>query len=280
MNIDNITSAVLGWATVNGLHILIILVIAYTAQKLSGRFIAKIVRRLVTEGTDGVEAEKKREDTLIQIFSGTATVVIYIVATITLLSEIGIQVAPLLAAAGIVGIAVGFGGQYLIRDVITGIFLILENQYRVGDLVCFDKTCGIVESISLRMTQLRDLDGVVHHIPHGEIKKVSNLSKQFSRVNFNVGVSYKSDLDKVIAVINQTGKELFEDVFWKEQMITAPAFFRIEDFGESAIIIKILGDTKPLKQFDVASELRKRIKVAFEKEGIEIPLPQRVTHQA
>jgi len=129
--------------------------------------------------------------------------------------EAGIAIGPLLAAAGIVGLAFGFGGQYLIRDLISGLFLIIENQYRIGDVVCFDKTCGLVEDISLRMTTLRDLDGTVHHIPHGDIKKVSNLSNSFSRVNLNIGIAYNSDLEKVIDVVNRVGKELAEDPQWK-----------------------------------------------------------------
>lgn len=280
MNINNITAVSLEWLSINGLHIVIILIVAFIAQRASGGFVRNIVERLVVRGDGTVEDEKKREETLIQIFSGALTVVIISVALLTLMSEIGIAIGPILAAAGIAGVAIGFGGQYLIRDVITGVFLILENQYRVGDVVCFDKTCGLVESISLRMTQLRDLDGTVHHVPHGEIKIVSNLSKEFARVNLNVGISYSSDIEHVEKVINRVGKELAEDSKWKEKIIKAPEFVRIDKFGDSAIDIKILGETKPLEQWGVAGELRKRIKIAFDKEGIEIPFPQRVMHQA
>lgn len=146
--------------------------------------------------------------------------------------------------------------------------------------MCFDKTCGLVEDISMRMTTLRDLDGVVHHVPHGEIKTVSNLSKQFARVNLNIGISYSSNLEHVISVVNRVGKELAEDPEWKERVLEAPRFLRVDDFGDSAIIVKILGKTKPLAQWDVAGELRKRLKIAFDKEGIEIPFPQRVVHHA
>ena len=129
------------------------------------------------------------------------------------------------------------------------------------------------------MTTIRDLDGTVHHIPHGEIKKVSNLSKYFARVNLNIGISYSSNLEQVISVVNKVGKELAEDLEWKEYILKPPQFVRVDDFGDSAIIIKILGETKPLKQWDVAGELRKRLKIAFDREGIEIPFPQRVVHQ-
>jgi len=126
---------------------------------------------------------------------------------------------------------------------------------------------------------LRDLDGIVHHVPNGEIKKASNLSKKFARVNLNIGVAYKEDLNKVIEVVNKVGKELAEDPEWEESIINPPQFLRVDDFGASAIIIKILGETKPLKQWDVTGELRKRIKVAFDKEGIEIPFQQIVIHR-
>ncbi|PIX92257.1 mechanosensitive ion channel family protein, partial [Candidatus Kuenenbacteria bacterium CG_4_10_14_3_um_filter_39_14] len=226
------------------------------------------------------EAERKRENTLIRIFTVSLGILIWLLALLMILQEVGIAVGPLLAAAGIAGLAFGFGGQYLIRDLISGLFIIMENQYRIGDVVCFDGTCGLVEDISMRMTTLRDLDGIVHHVPHGEIKRVSNLSKQFARVNLNIGISYSSNLEQVISVVNKIGKELSEDPAWKEHILTAPQFLRIDDFGDSAIVIKILGDTKPLKQWDVTGELRKRLKIAFDQGGIEIPFPQRVVHQA
>ena len=195
------------------------------------------------------------------------------------LSELGVAIGPLLAAAGVAGIAIGFGGQYLIRDLFSGFFILIENQYRIGDVVCFDQTCGTVEEISLRMTRLRDLDGVVHHIPHGEVKTVSNLSKQFSRVNLNIGVAYDANLEKVIEVVNTVGKELSEEGAWKQDIIQPPAFLRVDEFTDSSVVIKIVGDTQPGKQWGVAGELRKRLKIAFDKAKIEIPFPQRVIYQ-
>ncbi len=222
----------------------------------------------------------QRENTLIRIFTVSLGILVWLLAILMILQKVGIAIGPLLAAAGIAGLAFGFGGQYLIRDLIAGLFIILENQYRLGDVVCFDGTCGLVEDISMRMTTLRDLDGTVHHVPHGEIKKVSNLSKHFARVNLNIGISYTSNLEHVLSVVNAVGKELAEDSEWKEHVLKPPQFLRVDDFGDSAIIIKILGETKPIKQWDVTGELRKRLKIAFDKEGIEIPFPQRVIHQA
>jgi moderate conductance mechanosensitive channel len=275
-NIENITS----WLSDHGLKILIIIIIAQIIRKFGGVFIEKLIRKIVvSDHFLSKEAEKKREDTLIRIFSGFMTILIWILTFLMILHELGFAIGPLLAAAGIAGLAFGFGGQYLIRDLISGLFIIMENQYRIGDVVCFDNTCGLVEDISLRMTTLRDLDGTVHHVPHGEIKKVSNLSKVFARVNLNIGVSYNSNLGQVISVVNKVGQELAEDKEWKDLIIKAPQFLRVDDFADSAIIIKILGETRPLKQWDVTGELRKRIKFAFDKEGIEIPFPQRVIHQ-
>lgn len=279
--LSNITRNITPWLFDQGIKIVAIIVVAYLIRKFVGIFIEKIIKKIViSDHFLTKEAEKKREDTLVRIFTVSLRILVWILALLMIFQEIGIAIGPLLAAAGVAGLAFGFGGQYLIRDLISGLFIIMENQYRVGDVVCFDKTCGLVEDISMRMTTLRDLDGTVHHVPHGEIKMVSNLSKKFARVNLNLSISYSSNLEQVISVVNKVGKELAEDKEWKEQILTPPQFLRVDDFGDSAIVIKILGETKPLKQWDVAGELRKRLKIAFDREGIEIPFPQRVVHQA
>jgi len=272
---------IIGWLLTHGLKIAAIVVIAYLANFFAKVFIERLVRKLVPpQHFLTPEAEKKREDTLIRIISGFSVVAIWVIAVLMALQELGLAIGPLLATLGIAGLAVGFGGQYLIRDIIAGLFIIIENQYRIGDVVCFDKTCGLVEDISLRKTVLRDLDGKVHHIPHGEVKITSNLSKDFARVNLNIGVDYSSDLEKVIEVVNRVGREVSEDPAFKDDIIKTPEFMKVDDFGDSAIIIKIFGETKPLKQWGITAELRKRIKIAFDKEGIEIPFPQRVIHKA
>ena len=269
------------WLLHNGIKIVIIIIAAILLNKILKKFIERAVRLAVIPDRHHTrEAEKQREDTLIQIFATTMKIVIMLIAAMMILQEMGVQVGPILAAAGIVGLAFGFGGQYLIRDVISGLFIILENQYRIGDVVSFDNASGLVEQISLRMTTLRDLDGTVHHIPHGEIKKVSNLSKNFSRVNLDVGVGYGSRLEHVIEVVNRVGNELAEDPLFKDAIISPPQFLRVNDLADSAIVIKILGDTQPLRQWEVTGELRKRLIIAFNNEGIEIPFPQRVIHQA
>lgn len=274
--IDNL----IPWLAVHGIKILGIIIGAFVFAKIGKIFVEKFVRKvIISDHFLNKEAERKREDTLISIFANVLKIIIWIVALMMILAEFGVNIGPIIAGAGIVGLAVGFGAQNLIKNFISGFFIILENQYRVDDIVCLNDTCGLVEDITLRMTVLRDLDGTVHHIPNGDISKASNKSKFFARVNLDIGVGYNSDLEKVIKVVNKVGKDLAKDSEWKDAIIEPPQFLRVNDFGDSAIEIKILGDTKPLKQWDVTGELRKRLKVAFDKEGIEIPFPQRVIHQ-
>jgi small conductance mechanosensitive channel len=269
------------WLLSHGLRILIVALAAYFLHRIIRRVIEKAVRiAVVPDKNISRVAEKKREDTLISIFSGISRISIITIATLIILSEFGVKIGPLLAGAGIVGLAVGFGGQYLIRDLIAGLFIIIENQFRVGDVVNFEGTTGMVEEISLRMTTLRDLDGTVHFVPHGEIRKAANLTRNFSRVNIDIGIAYDSDLEHVISVVNKTGNEMAEDPLWKENIINAPQFLRVNEFADSSIVIKILGETQPSKQWDVSGEFRKRLKIAFDREGIEIPFPQRVIHQS
>jgi small-conductance mechanosensitive channel len=267
------------WLLLHGLRILIIAGIAYFLKRTASRFIEKIVRKMVVgHHFLSAEAERKREDTLIRIFNWAVSITIVLLAALMILQEVGVPIGPILAGAGIVGIALGFGGQYLVRDLITGFFMILENQYRIGDIVNFDGTSGVVEDISLRMTTLRNQEGTVHHIPHGEIKRVSNLSKDFARINLNMNVSYTSNLEHVITVVNRVGEEMAADPRFKDLVRTPPRFLRIDDFADSAIVIKILGETQPNVQFELTGELRMRLKIAFDKEGIEIPFPQRIVH--
>lgn len=268
------------WMMTHGVKIVLILIGTFVLYKVLHTFIEKAVRIAVSPSAfASIEAETKRENTLIKIFNATAVILLFTISGLMVLEELGMNIGPILAGAGIIGLAFGFGGQYLIRDIISGLFIIMENQYRIGDVVNFqDNVGGLVENISLRMTTLRDLDGTVHHVPHGEIKTVSNLSKYFARVNMNIGVSYSCNLDQVIEVVNKVGNQLAMDEPWKGSITKAPQFLRVDEFGDSSITIKILGETKPLKQWEVAGELRKRIKEAFDKENIEIPFPQRVVH--
>ncbi len=272
---------IIPWLFTHGIRIGVVIVLAWILSRLLQRVVAKTIRASVrADRFPSPEAEKQREDTLIRIFNRALNILIVVIATMMVLNEAGIQVAPLIAGAGIAGLAVGFGGQYLIKDIITGLFLMLENQYRIGDVVSIEGFRGTVEDITLRKTTLRDADGTVHHIPHGSIGKVSNMSKDFGRVNMDIGFSYKTDTNRLITTINRVGKELSADPVFGGSIITPPQFVRISEFAESAMMVKIVGETKPLKQWEVAGELRKRLKEAFEEEEIEISLPQIVIHHA
>src|SRR3989344_8229424 len=277
LDISSFSRVLIEWVVEHGVTITVILALAFFVRVGGRIFLERLIRRLVPSSHfRSKDAEQKREDTLIRIAHGTLNMLVWVVALLMILSEVGVNIGPLLAAAGVAGIAIGFGGQYLIRDVVAGIFIILENQYRVGDVVCLAATCGSVEDISIRMATLCDLDGTVHHIPHGVVTKVSNLSKDFARVNLDIGVAYSSDLEEVIRVINKTGEDMQTDDAWKDDIVKPVQFERVNDFADSAMMVKVLGETAPLRQWAVTGEYRKRIKVAFDKAGIEIPFPQRV----
>ena len=269
----------------NNEHTILVIALIILGAWLIVRYGSKAIRKAVVKGvrssahTTQAE-ERKREETIIQIISGALSLVIWPIAGIIIVGQLGVNIGPLVAGAGVVGVALGFGAQSLVKDMISGLFIIAENQYGVGDVVSLDDTAGLVERISLRSTVLRDLDGIVHHVPNGTINRASNFSSEKSGVNLNVGVAYDSDLDHVIKVVNQVCKDLAKDPDWDKIIIETPAFLRVDNFGDSSIDIKITGTVKPLKQWDVTGELRKRLKIAFDKEGIEIPFPQRVIHQA
>ena len=266
------------WILAHGIKIICIIFIAFLVVKISQKVIKKTIREAIKteKGAKDNIAEKKREDTLIRIFNSILSIVVWAAAFLIILPEFGINIGPILAGAGVLGVALGFGAQYVVRDFLAGLFIILENQYRVGDVVCLDDVCGGVEDITLRKTVLRDLDGALHHIPNGSFKKASNLTKGYSRAHMNISVSYKEDIDKVINLINEVGKNMANDSLWKDDILKPIQVLGSgpNDFGINGMEIKVLGETKPSKQWDILKEFRKRLKVAFDKKGIEIPFPQ------
>ena len=267
--------SVTDWLLHDGTRILIISVIGIALWFMLNRFLPPLIRGTVRRNIEAeTEGEgKKREDTLIDVLSGIGQVLIVLIVGFSILSVLNVPIAPVLAGFGIVGVAVGFGAQYLIRDLISGIFIIMENQYRVGDVVKVADISGLVEKITLRKTVLRDLDGIVHHIPNGEIKVASNFTRNFSRVNLNILVSYGTNLDHAIRVVNRVGEELAQDENWRDIIITPPKVLRVDKLGDSGIELKILGDVKPIRQWEVMGELRLRLKKTFDIEGIVIPWP-------
>ena len=261
------------WFLEHGIFILILLLVGVGLWQAIGSFLPPLVQRVMARPVKGQSKQeiKKRTDTLTAVFVGLGKIVLATIIVFMILSELNVPVGPIMAGFGVVGIAVGFGAQYLIRDLIAGIFILLENQYRVGDVAKVADVAGLVEEVNLRKTVLRDLDGIVHHVPNGEIRVASNYTRQYSRVNLNVRVAYKTNLDHVINVINRVGEELAKDEKWRHKIITTPQVLRVDNLGDSGIELKILGDVKPIEQWDIMGELRKRIKEAFDKEGIEIP---------
>ncbi len=263
------------WLKFHGGRIILVIVIAaiayYILQKLIPRFIKRTVM-LKMEGKPEEEV-KKRSKTINNVIRGTLGFVIGAIVLFTVLAEVGVNIGPALASLGILGLAVSFGAQSLIKDLINGMFILIENQYGVGDVVKVSGIAGLVEEVNLRRTVLRDLDGIVHYIPNSEIAIASNFTKEFSRVNMNISVGYGEDLDRVITVINQVCTAMVAEKEWQDKIIKTPQVLRVDNLGDSGIEIKILGDTKPIAQWEVMGELRKRIKQTFDKENIEIPWP-------
>jgi small conductance mechanosensitive channel len=183
------------------------------------------------------------------------------------------DIGPLLASVGVLGLAISFGAQSLVKDVISGTFMLLEGQFGIGDVVRVTDVSGQVEKITLRTTVLRDSQGVVHIIPNGEITRVSNLTKTWSRAVLDVGVAYKEDVDRVIAVLDELGREFHADPEWGALLVEEPLVLGVEDLGDSAVVIRVSARTLPEKQWDVAREWRRRIKKRFDRENIEIPFP-------
>jgi len=269
-------TVVTDWLLQHGTRILIILLVGVGLWFALRKFLPPLIRRTVArrrekESETGME---KRINTLLSVFMMAGKVVIITIITFMILDELGVPIGPALAGLGVVGVAVGFGAQWLIRDLIAGTFILMENQYRVGNVIRVADIGGLVEEVSLRKTVLRDLDGILHHIPNGEIKVASNFTRHWARAHLNISVAYKEDLDRVMSVLKKIWEELAEDPEWGQFIISkTPSFLRVDAFEDSGIIIKIAGETQPIKQWDVMGELRRRIKKVFDEQGIEIPWP-------
>ncbi len=268
-------SPVISWFSEHGWRILLIIAMAFALYYVMRHFVPIALKRTLkrTMKKRPKTAIQKRTDTLSAVFIEFGVVIIIIVTAFTILDEIGVSIAPALAGMGIVGIAVGFGAQNLVKDFFNGLLILLENQYGVGDYIEVAGVGGVVQEIGLRRTVLRDLNGTVHSIPNGEIAIASNFTKEWARVNMNIAVGYGEDLERVIEVINRVGKELAEDPKWAPVIMTMPQVLRVDVLGDSGIEIRILGETKPMEQWAVMGQLRLRLKKAFDEEGIEIPWP-------
>lgn len=266
-------------------QIALTLLAAVVLQLVSNKLIRRLVHSLVHRHNHHSRAdERKREKTLVTMLHTTSSVVIWITASIIILTELNVNVAAILTGAGVVGIIVGFGAQSTIGDILAGMFIIIENQYRVGDIVTLSASgkeiSGVVEDITIRITRLRDLDGNLHTVRNGLTTIVTNQSFGYANVNIDTKVAYSSDIDFVEKIVNQVGNDLAEDEQWQRHIKEPIGFMRIERFDDSGITVKALGKVEPAMQWDVTGEFRRRLKKAFEQNGITIPLPQVVVHTA
>lgn len=258
------------------LYVAVLGVIQFVVRDYIGRVVEKAVRG---KKYKNAKEERQREQTLTGLFRTALTIAIWFIGSILILNEFEVNLAALATGAGLVGIVIGFGAQSTVKDFLSGIFIILENQYRVGDVVSIGGHAGIVEQVTIRTTKLRDLDGSVYFIPNGEVNTVQNMTLEYSGLIIDVGVSYDTDIDKAKDVMNKVGQELADDPDWKDRIIEPVEYLRLDSFGDSSVNLKAVGKTIPIEQWNVAGEYRTRLKKAFEKNHIEIPFPQRVIHQ-
>jgi small-conductance mechanosensitive channel len=266
------------WFLSHGLRIVFIIigyfVIIYFVKFLTKRFV-----RLVEDEDRSTRSERERRaDTVSGIINTTTKIFLGIIVAFMILKEFNVNITPLLTGAGIAGIAIGFGAQSLIKDFLHGFFILVEDQFRVGDVVKIGDHAGLVERITMRVTKLRSLDGNVHVIPNGEITSLENMTHSWSRSLVDIEVAYKEDLDRVMKVIEEVAVNLSKEEAYKENIIEKPQVLGVQELGSSGITIRLLLKTVPMEQWNITRELYRRIKNRFDKEGITIPFPQMTLH--
>lgn len=259
------------------IRILFILVVAWIATRIINRWLPRLRSRIVAHmlgqrGADDVELQK-RAATLGGIIRKTLAVMVWILAAIMALKEAGFDIGPILAGAGVVGVAVGFGAQSLVHDIISGMFLLLENQIRVNDVAVLNGTGGLVEAINLRTTVLRGQDGTVYVFRNGAINTLANMTHGFSYYVFDIGVAYKEDTDNVIEVVKAIADEMMQEEEFRNMILAPLEVMGVDKFADSAVIVKARFKTAPIKQWTVGREMNRRIKKKFDEVGIEIPFP-------
>lgn len=276
--LTSLPQALWGWVTsvsvvTTAVRIVVIVLLAFAVYRFIKLLIGRLVSRTVEEDDPVVKRlREQRAQTIGGLLGNVALIAVVVVTILTVAGEF-MDIGPLLASVGVLGLAVSFGAQSLVKDIISGTFMLMEGQFGVGDVVRVSDVSGAVEKITLRTTILRDVEGIVHIIPNGEITRVSNLTKQFSRALLEIGVAYKEDVDHVMDVMRAIGEELAEDPEFGALLVEPIEVPGVQAFADSAIIIRMTAKTLPLKQWDVARELRRRIKKRFDAEGIEIPFP-------
>jgi len=262
----------------SGYRILIILAVAWLAVWLLHRAIWEFRVRIISRMDD--RESIKRAETLGRVFRYTASVVVGLIAIMLVLSEIGVSVAPILGAAGVAGLAIGFGAQSLVKDYFTGFFLLLENQIRQGDVVKIGDHAGLVEEVTLRFVQLRDYEGNVHFVPNGTITTVINMSRGFAQAVVDIGVAYKEDLDQVMDIMRTVADGLQADEEFSQRILDKFELAGVERWENSAVVIRGRFRVMPLEQWNVKREYLRRLKYAFDEQGIEIPFPHLTLHSA
>jgi small-conductance mechanosensitive channel len=266
--LDYLTSLLKGlyeWAVSQLPAILVLIVITFIVLRLS-KFLIKRLKRIIIKRLEDKEEPKSAE-------SAKRVETVWTIFIIILLSKLGLNIGPILAGAGIVGLAVGFGAQELVRDFLSGFFMLLENQIRKGDVAIINGTGGLVESVKLRTITLRDLSGTTHIFQNGKINSLSNMTKEWSAMVFDIGVAYKEDTDHVTRIIHEVGEEMLNDPEYKDKILEPLEIFGVDKFADSAVIIKARFKTAPIMQWTVGREYLRRLKKAFDHEDIEIPFP-------
>jgi moderate conductance mechanosensitive channel len=257
-----------------GVKVVAVVFIAIVVYRLVKVLIDRLLARRIDEEDPLVRRlREQRTKTLASLLGNVAAISVVVITALTIMDILLENIGPILASFGIIGLAFSFGAQSLVKDVISGTFLLIEGQYGVGDVVRVSDVSGLVEKITLRTTVLRDVEGAVHIVPNGEITRVTNMTKAWSRAVLNIGVAYKEDVDRVMDVLKDLLREFHADPEWGALLLEEPVVPGVENFADSAVVIRIMAKTLPLKQWDVARELRRRIKKRFDQEGIEIPFP-------
>ncbi len=279
---QNIIEDTVSWSITTAPSILVILVLATAGLKALNLGMNKL-RVLILEGKGKSHGlpdleTTKRVQTLVNLLHSLTKTVLLAMIAMLLLMKLGVNIAPIIAGAGIIGLAVGFGAQELVRDVISGFFILLENQVRNGDVAIINGTGGVVENIGLRTITLRDASGVVHVVQNGKINSLSNMTKTWSAMVFDIGVAYKEDTDNVVSVMKAVAEELHRDPEFADRILEPLEVMGVDGFGDNAVIIKARLKTKPIQQWSVGREYRRRLKKAFDAKGIEIPFPHRTLY--
>lgn len=275
-HVARVFDRMIDWLSTSGLRVVLIAIAMLVLLALLKRAVTKL--RGILEGTLPSQAQVKRAHTLTHIVRDVARIVIVFVGVMMILSEIGVDLNPILAAAGLGGLAIGFGAQSLVKDLISGFFILLENSVRVGDVVEIAGVAGLVEEIELRTIRLRDLSGNVHVVPNGVIDKVKNMTKEYSYYLLDLGIAYREDVDEVMAVLLEIAEDLRRDPRFANDILEPLEMLGVDQFADSAVIIKCRIKTKPIQQWRIGREMNRRIKKMFDARGIEIPFPHQTIY--